>query len=63
MTDQVMVQEQKKIQETQETQETDASQSVSVYEFPIFALRSTEVTEEFESILLQILSDPPTSSD
>ena len=63
MTDQVMVQEQKKIQETQEMQETDASQSISVYEFPSFALRSTEVTEEFESILLQILSDPPTSSD
>ena len=60
MTDQVMVQEQKKIQEMQET---DASQSISVYEFPSFALRSTEVTEEFESILLQILSDPPTSSD
>lgn len=55
-----MVQEQK---ETQETQETDASQSISVYEFPSFALRSTEVTEEFESILLQILSDPPTSHD
>ena len=58
-----MVEEQKKIQETQEMQETDASQSISVYEFPSFALRSTEVTEEFESILLQILSDPPTSSD
>ena len=61
-----MMQEQKETQELkkiQETQETDASQSISVYEFPSFALRSTEVTEEFESILLQILSDPPTSSD
>ena len=41
----------------------DGSQSISVFEFPSFELRSTEVTEEFESILLQILSEPPTSRD
>ena len=31
----------------------------SVYEFPSYENRSTEVTEEFESILFQILSEAP----